>query len=717
MSADNLTMEERLISVLRREEQEAQQWQDASLSTTRTEAFSYYDRQPYGDEQEGQSQIVTSEFADTVESLMPSLMRVFAGTDQVVSFSPRNPGDEQFAKEASEYIPHVMMRENDGFRVLYWFLKDALMYRLAGGCVDIDEVEQVKTKAIDPMPLDAWLIARMEIDAKATETDSEVAYDVTVAEDGIVTGSVTVKRKVKKVVVDNIAPEDLRFSVNSRDIDEASYVGYLKSTTASELRTLGLAQEDIDDLSSDRTYTPEQSQRQPDVGQGVNGASVRDDSEKTFWIAVAYVRFDANDDGISETLRVVYAHAGGAATKLIEQSEWTDGEAPVFMGSPVLMSHTIPGRSLFDQVKDLQDISTALTRGLLDNVYLTNRPRPTVSDQVNLADVIDWTPGQPIRLAQGAKPQEGHVTWLETPSIIAPALTAIQHVDTMKEKRTGMTAYNQGLDANSLNKTATGIGIIASAAEQRMELIARTFAEGPLKRMYLLLYRAVKRAASGPIQYWNGLAWANCDPAKWPDDMSLSIDLGPGTGNKQIQIQNLMLMGQAQEKLVLAQGGPDGPLVKPQHVANTVRKMGEALGFKDTSQFVAPAEEVEAVEAMPKPPKQDPEMAKVQAQAAADAAKQQGDAMLAQQKLQAETQQKREALMADIALKREAAQAEMQLAREKHALDMQLAREKAALDRELKQQELTMEASLRKYEIDTTPNPPPANIPEQRVSA
>lgn len=718
MSADNLTVEERLVKVLRREEQEAQTWQDSTLSKARTDAFSYYDREPYGDEQEGQSKIVTSEFADTVESLMPSLMRVFAGTDQVVAFSPRVPGDEKFAKEASDYIPHVMMRENDGFRVLYWFLKDALMYRLGGGCVDIEEVEQGKTSPIEPMPMDAWLLARMELENKARETESEISFEE-VEQGGLVSGSVTVRRKVKKVIVDNIAPEDILFSANCRDIDEASFVGYRKSATASDLRTLGVSQETIDELSSDKTYTVEQAQRQPDVGQGINGASVRDDSEKTFWIVVAYVRFDANDDGISEMIRCVYAHAGGMTADIIEQSEWTDGEAPVFLGSPVLMSHTVPGRSLFDQVKDLQDISTALTRGMLDNVYLTNRPRPTVSDKVNLLDVIDWTPGQPIRLAQGALPGEGHVTWLETPSIIAPALTAIQHVDTMKEKRTGMTAYNQGLDANSLNKTATGIGIIASAAEQRMELIARTFAEGPLKRMYLLLYRAVKRAASGPVQYWNGLAWANCDPTKWPDDMTLSVDLGPGTGNKQIQVQNLMMLGQAQEKLVMAQGGnPDGPLIKPRHVANTVRKLGEALGFKDTSPFVATEEEVETAEANPPPPQKSPEMLKIEAQAAADQAKLQSDGQLAQQKLMADMQARRDQLTADIALKREEAQADMQIAREKAALDMQLKREMAALDAELKRDELTIQGQLKKYEIDNAPEPAGTNtnIREQQVS-
>lgn len=712
---------ERLSGILRKEEQSAQAWQDSALMTARTDALRYYKQEPYGDEMEGQSKIVTSEVADTVESLMPSLMRVFAGTDQVVSFTPRKVGDEKWAKEANDYIPHVLMRENDGYRLFYWFCKDALMYRLAGGCVDLEQKEQSKSERIEPTPFDAYAVARLQLEEKAKAVGATLEFSVEPVEGApvpTVQGEVTTTRKVWKVIADNIAPEDILITADCRDIDDASFVGFRKRVTSSALRALGIEQYRIDELNSDRSYTMEQTQRNPD-DVGNSPRMQKGDSEKPFWLVVAYVKFDADGDGISEMLRVVYAHAGGNTAEIIEDDEWTDGEAPVFIGSPILMSHTIAGRSLFDQVKDLQDISTVLTRGLLDNVYMTNRPRPVVSDRVNLADVIDWTPGQPIRLMQGANPAERHVEWLQPDSIVAPALSAIQHVDSMKEKRTGITAYNQGLDANSLNKTATGIGIIASAAEQRMELIARTLAEGPFKRMFRLLYRAVKRRAKevpGPVNYWNGLTWMQCDPSQWPDDMDLVVDVGPGTGNKQLQIQNLLMMGQAQEKLVAAQGGPNGPLVTPIHIANTVRKMGEALGFKDTSQFVATDDEVKKDQATPKPPPPSPEMLKVQAQAAADQAKLQTESQLSQQKLQADTQQKREALMAEIALKREAAQADMQIKREQAQLDMQLSREKAELDAQLKRQELTAEALLRKYEIDNTPNPPPANLPEQQVT-
>src|SRR5262249_44170531 len=120
-----------LLAILRKEEAAARNYQWSALSRTREVALAYYDRAPYGDEQEGHSQVVTSEFADVIESIMPGLMRVFTSTDEAAEFTPAAPGEERWAREASAYVPHVVMRQNEGFRILYWLIKDALMYRPA----------------------------------------------------------------------------------------------------------------------------------------------------------------------------------------------------------------------------------------------------------------------------------------------------------------------------------------------------------------------------------------------------------------------------------------------------------------------------------------------------------------------------------------------------------------------------------------------------------
>ena len=686
--------EEKLKAVLFREEQAARQWQEGELTAVREASLAFYDRRPTGDEVEGQSRIVTSEYADTIESIMPALMRVFASGEDIVQFTPDNPGDEQAAREASDYIPHLFMRENEGFTWLYWFLKDALMYRLAWGAVDVENVEEVKRTTVENLPADAWALMQAEILQRALEAKAEVMFEVehpaspeatqgmpseANGEGGTYSGTIIVRRVVRKVRVDNIAPEDGLVSPEARRIDDASFAGYRKQVTASDLRLLGLDQETIDSLSWDELYTVEQAERQPDVVPVAGGRDAANDSERRLWVVVAFVRFDWDGDGISEMRRVVYAHAGSQVSALIENEEWTDGIAPIVPGSPILMSHTVEGRSIFDQVRDIQEIGTAVARGMLDNMYLVNRPRPAVSDAVDLASLIDWTPGMPIRMRQGQKPTADNLAWVTVPSQMNQALAVLQWKDEIQQKRTGVTPNNQGVPDEAMNPTATGAAIVTSAADARIELIARTLAETSIKRLFRLLYRAVKRAATGEVRYWKGVpesgaapgvaSWASCDPTRWPDDMSLQVDVGLGTGNKHQQLQNLALIAQGQKELL---GAPNGPLaVTLEQCANTFRKMVQAAGFKNTSQFVNGPQQIAAAQqgARAASPPPDPALAAMQMQAAIEQAKQQSEAQLAREKLAAE----------------------IQLKRERARLDMQLAREKAALEAELRREQIRAE--------------------------
>jgi hypothetical protein len=163
-----------LMTILRKEENAASNYQWSALSQTREDALNYYDREPYGDEQDGASQVVTSEFADVIESIMPGLMRVFTSTDDVAEFTPGAPGEEQWAKEASEYVPHVFMRQNDGFRILYWMIKDALMYRLGAVTVDLEDYTEKRRVPVQGLPQDAIDL----VVAQAAEEGAELAMEL-----------------------------------------------------------------------------------------------------------------------------------------------------------------------------------------------------------------------------------------------------------------------------------------------------------------------------------------------------------------------------------------------------------------------------------------------------------------------------------------------------------------------------------------------------------
>ena len=400
------------------------------------------------------------------------------------------------------------------------------------------------------------------------------------------------------MVVESIAPEDIRFSPAARDEDKASFLGFIRRASSSDLVRLGLTTDEIDDLRSERgQLSDEEAQRTDGVAED-DARSGDGDSERPIWLVVAYIRADDDGDGISEFMRVVYAHAGGTAGRIIERTPW-EGPASIALATPILMPHVIVGRSLFDQTKDLQQLGSVLTRGLLDNLYLVNQPRPVVSDQVNIDSLIDWAPGSPIRLKPGARPGDNHVSWLQVPNVTGGALAALEHFATVRENRTGVSRYNQGLDAESLNKTLGGLDRIMSASQQRQDLIARTFAETAIKRLYRLIYRAIKRAATGPVSYWTGRGdgFATCDPTQWPDELELSVDV-VGIGNREQALGHLSMVGTLQEKLIALQGGrADGPFVTAENVAHGAQKLTEALGYKTAGVFFQSPERVAAVRA------------------------------------------------------------------------------------------------------------------------
>lgn len=123
--------------------------QSAKLTIERERADRFYmgDMSAEFPTEDGRSSAVSSDVADTIEGLMPSLMDIFAGSDEVVRFEPVGAEDEEAAQQETDYVNHVFMQQNPGFMVLYSFLKDALLSKV--GIVKVfgeeSEIEEYET--------------------------------------------------------------------------------------------------------------------------------------------------------------------------------------------------------------------------------------------------------------------------------------------------------------------------------------------------------------------------------------------------------------------------------------------------------------------------------------------------------------------------------------------------------------------------------------------
>src|SRR5258708_18878004 len=121
--------ERELLSIIEQEEYNCISTTSGKLAEQRRQAMQYYYGEPYGNEVEGRSQVVTTEVKDAVEEILPALMKIFTSSDEVVRFEAQNPDDEAAAQQATDYINYIFSRVNNGFVALFCLFKDALLLK------------------------------------------------------------------------------------------------------------------------------------------------------------------------------------------------------------------------------------------------------------------------------------------------------------------------------------------------------------------------------------------------------------------------------------------------------------------------------------------------------------------------------------------------------------------------------------------------------------
>lgn len=668
--------EDQLIAIVDQEIANSSGKAGSRLSDARQKAMQYYNGEAVGDlappEAEGRSAVVSLDVADTIEWILPSLLRIFTASDDAVVFEPQGQEDEEAAEQETDYVNYVFYRQNPGFVVLHNLFKDALLQRM--GIVKIwwDDAEDIATEEYDGMtPEDlAMLMQDAQVEPTEAGRNDDGTYDVKVRR----------TRDTSQVRIENVPPEEFLFSRKARSSDRIFACHHRVLRTISELRAMGYR--NVDQISSDDTgaeFSTERTQRRVRTddyapGQGDIGSTL-DESMRQVWITESYLQVDWNGDGIAEWRKVVKAN------KTLLENEEVD-EDPFSMCSPILMPHELVGKSIADLVLDIQRIKTAVTRQILDNMYLQNNPRIYVdeSKSVNIDDLLDSRVGGIVR-GKG----QGALEPIVVPPLSAGSFGLLEYIDSMRENRTGITKYNQGLDADSLNKTATGINAIMNAAQQRIELIARIFAETGVKDIFrrVLKLTCQHQKQARVVRLRN--KWVNIDPREWRTQFDMTINVGLGTGNKDQMAQHLMMLLQVQQQAGAAGIG----VVTPKNVFNAASKLAENVGFKDGGQFFTDPTDPRAIQerqqmqALMPPPPPDPKMEELklkQAQAQQDGQLRQQEFGLKAQQSQAELQLEREKAAARIQLEREVAAAQLQLEGGKALLQRDMQSESKRMD-------------------------------------
>lgn len=635
-----------LIALLDNEIKNSLGYTTGQLARDREKAIYYYYGQPKGDLApstiEGRSTVVDTSVMDTIEWMLPTILRMFTSGDKVVEFQAKREQFEQQAKHATEYIGnHVFKVQNSGFNILHTWFKDSMLSKVGIVKVwwDVTQDESREDyKGLTDIELGMLLqdqhVEPLEHSEYQDPMTGELLHDI------------AVKRVVDKGFcrIENVPPEEFLISRRAKNCQDSPFTAHRFERTIGQLKEAGYS--NIDNLSSsddsDSTLAPERITRKlqnDELGWLRDSSMNNDPSMRVVWVTECYLKVDYDGDGIPEWRKVT------RVGNQILSNEECDGN-PFVTITPVPIPHQFFGLSVADLAMEAQRTKTSLMRAMIDNIYLSVNGRTwALEGQVNLDDLLTNRAGGIVRV----KSPNAVGALNAGAGNLQDALGMLDYVDQTRENRTGFTRYSQGGNADALNQTATGISIITNKADMRLELIARNFAENGVRPLFLKILELVSKYQDKADRIKATGGWIDIDPREWKNQFTLAINVGLGTGNKDEILQSLQTLGQAM--MQAAQAG----IVQPNNVYNAGVKLAETLGFPNPTEFFTDPKTMP-----PKPPQPDPNL--MQVQAAIEINKQQlalkekqtiAKISQDQLKLESEIMMKREELAAKIGIQRE----------------------------------------------------------------
>lgn len=646
-----------------------------TLEIDRYNALNFYFARPFGNEVENSSAVVLPELRDTVEWIMPQLMRIFAAAHTPCVFDPEGEDDVEQAALETEAVRHVFMAQNDGFFILHDLCKDALLLRNGyakvyweekttstveryTGLTQIELAELLSDKAdeqievlsqreypVDMPPPEEGAAPAMAapmpgpqgmppMGAVAPGAPQQAAQVAAFSYQPLTVFDVEIRRtkKAGHVCVECVPPEEMLISPKARTNLEASPFSCHKTVkTRSELISDGYDKATVNSLTPGKPRWLEMDALARDVTVDQMAVeSTTDRAMQEIEVRDVSLRVDFDGDGIAELRRVLVA-----GDKIIENDEVP--EVPFASAIPKRMPHRHTGISLYDELADIQVIKSELARQGLNNLRLANNGRVAVDWlNCNLSDLMDSRAGGIVR-TKG--PPSNVLMPLTHPSnLMEQVIPMMQYVDTWREFRTGVGKDTVGVDADALQNVTKG-GQLAgmAAAGLKIELIARCLAEG-IKDVFLKIRALMVRHQNQPLQFQMAGKWVKLDPSQWRDRTRVSANVGLGSGTREEARANLMLLATMQEKLA-----PLG-LVGPKQAYETFKTGANLLGYEHPERFAMDPDSDEFAQWQQQhPPQPNPaviaaqtRLQATQAQAQAGVQKAQISAQAASQRAQAE---------------------------------------------------------------------------------
>ena len=598
--------DQEIISLVESEINGSSDYLDSEVSAQQATAMEYFYGEPFGNEEDGRSQVVVTDVQDTLMWMMPSLMRIFTAGEKVVKFIPEGPEDEETADQATNYINHVFYKQNDGFMILYNMFLDALMQKVGVVKHYWEDIESTTTESYENLTEQEFSLLEQdeELDLiehtesiEITEVPDPMTGQTTELE--IVTHDVTYARTTMagKVTIENVPPEEFLINRGAKTLDDARFICHRSHKSRSDLIKMGYDQDIVDDLpgytsgADDLTTSQEYMARHFYDSTSISPNQAADDSEVMIMVNESYMKLDMDGSGVSVMHKIL---SSGSEVLDCEPIDYI----PFSSVCPIPIPHKFYGLSVAETVQDIQLIRSTLTRNLLDNMYLANNGRfQIVEGQVNVDDLLTSRPGGIVRTRSLNALQP-----IQTPALQPAAFQMLTYWDDIKTGRTGVNPQTQGLSADVLKTHVTTGAVTAalSSSQGRLELIARVFADTGVRNMFKQIYNLVQRYENRKKLVRLNNTYVSIDPSSWREDMDVNVEVGIGYGDQDIKLQNISNFASLIEKV----GNQTEGIVSADNVYNLVREIADEMGIKNVDKFVS------------KPPPPEPSQPSVQEQTA-----------------------------------------------------------------------------------------------------
>ena len=688
MEENEVMSEEQLQGVISSEIYDAISFIDDDIGGNRALATEYYYGLPFGDEEEGRSQVVSMDVRDTVQGILPSLMRIFFGPERVVEFTPQGPEDVQNAEQATDYVDFIFKRDNQGFKILHSAFKDALVRKVGIVKYWWDESVEVKAESFSMLDEQTMMFLTQDPDI---EISAVREYPVPGTEpmneaQGIMTPppmmyDVEIKRRIKsgKVKIEALPPEEFLIDRRAKSIDEATFVGHRTMKTVSDLVAMGYDYDEMVEVAgngNDFDNNEEYTARNPFAV--ISTANNGDPSSKSVLYIEGYLKVDFDGDGIAEMRRICTV---GTGNKIMRNEIVAERQFADFCPDPE--PHTFFGMCPADVVMDIQRIKSNVQRGILDSLAQAIHPRTAIVEgQANMEDVLNTEVGAVIRMRA-----PGMVQPFTTPFVGQAAFPMLDYLDDIKQTRTGISKAAAGLDADALQSTTkAAVSATVNAAHQHIEMIARIFAETGLRKLFTGILKLVIENQDKERMIRLRNTFVPIDPRSWDANMDVIVNVGVGDGTIEDRINILNQVAMRQEMLI-KETGVNNPVVSVPQYTNTLTKLLQLAGIKDSQNYF---NQLPADFQFPPPPEAKPSpeemLAQVQVQSIqADIEKKAAELDLERQKMIMSDDRERDRVEQDGILRRY----ELEL---KYGVQIQSAEIDAAMnrDRELIRQQAAM---------------------------